>query len=397
MPTSRRKQLTKKQKAIVAVLCVSGVLLGIGGLWLFFRKGKATVKLPVNNKPTTETEDGAQESQKEAARKNDIKRRDLKPSKAKKNGDSSSSEEEEENSQEAQVNKDKKVDSNPNTPIKVKNPNAPSIPLKKKKKVEKADIKTNSKYKGNDDASKDSTVADPESVKRAKDQANEIKEAIKEEIRAKLQKASIVEFSSDYVPASHLSLLTHEELVKLRDRVDGTKAQLPPHLKNSTTYVSNFMPLLDAIKYTATDYPYKDLILPWMKSDYRMYKCNEFFELIQSKSIPKEELKDIIAVTSFSYKMRVIDVKELSRRPEEYFEASLSKFVNDSINDPEFDFAWIPMIVQYCSVSSDEEVNNLVTILEANSVLKKHAIEALKELKETNTSPNFFYKRIITS
>lgn len=95
--------------------------------------------------------------------------------------------------------------------------------------------------------------------------------------------------------------------------------------------------------------------------------------------------------------MRVFKVQELSPRPDEYLEASLSKFVNDSVIDPEFKFEWVPTIVQYCSISSFEEADKIVSILGACRVLKKHAIEALKELKETSTSPNFFYMRVRTS
>ena len=393
-------KLNKKQKTIIAVFSTLGALLAIVGLWLFLREKKTTVKRPQSNKHTNEGEDGVRENQVETPQKDAEKQRKLgvSSSKTKESGDTlSSKEESEEDSQEDQPTGVKKVVTAKGTekPTKVKSSNAPSTPLKKRK----AKDNSISKSEGNENNPKGREVGDTESVTKnnAIIQANELEENAKKEIIANLQKADSVEFSNDHIRASHLSLLSHKELVKLLERVQATAEKKQGHFRNSVAYVNNIMLLANAIKYTAPDYPYKDLVKPWMQSDYRLYNSKEFAQIVQRKDIPGEELKEIVSSSCLYYMMRVANVKELSPRPEEYFEASLSKFVNASFQDDEFKSAWIPIIVQYCSVSSDEEVTKLVAILNANSALKNHAMEALKGLTETSTSPNFFYNRILTS
>lgn len=227
--------------------------------------------------------------------------------------------------------------------------------------------------------------------------ANDLEEKAKKEIRANLQKADTVEFANDHVRASHLSLLTHEDLLTLQERVKATIEKLQSHLRNSMAFINNLTLLENIIKYTAPENPYKDLLEAWMQTDYRMYNSKEFVQIIQHKSIPMEELKEYIAQACLYYMLRVVKVKEITPRPDEYLEASLSKFANESFIDPEFKSEWIPMIVEFCSVSSLDEADSFVGRLKAHPFLKKHVIKGLKELKETNTSPNFFYKRILTS
>ena len=398
-----RGELSKKQKTIIAVLCVSGLVLGIGGLWLFFRKGKTAVQLPQSNKPTTEAEDDTREYQKETAWKGAEKHRKLgiPSSETKESEDTSSSKEEseedsQENNQDDQPTGVKKVDttSMPNEKrTKVDTTNPPKgIPLKKTK-VEKAN-KATSEVK--DHTTKDDTVADAENVtKNTKGKANDVEEKAKKEIRAKLKKASSVEFSTDHIRASHIILLTHEELERLLERIQATVEERHGQMRNSMAFVINILLLRCAITYTAPDYPYKDLVKPWMQSDYRLYASREFPRIVHG--LPMKELKEILESSDLYYKMRVTSLKEISPRPEEYLEASLSTFVKESFKDHEFKSEWIPMIIEFCNISSLEGTDSFVGKLKAHPVLKKHAIEALKELKETSTSPNFFYKRVRTS
>lgn len=400
-------------------MSILAVLLGIGIMWLFVYKNKTTDNNPKSNKPTTKAEDVAL-GNKETARNDAEKQRklDVPSSKTEESGDiSSSKEDDDEDKQESQLDDGKqvdttsslsleekstkvdspiisigkKVDSNSTLQTKFDTSNGlKSIPLKRKK-LKNADIASTLETKMSDE--KFSGTGNE--TKNAK--ANDLEEKAKKEIRANLQKADTVEFANDHVRASHLSLLTHEDLLTLQERVKATIEKLQSHLRNSMAFINNLTLLENIIKYTAPENPYKDLLEAWMQTDYRMYNSKEFVQIIQHKSIPMEELKEYIAQACLYYMLRVVKVKEITPRPDEYLEASLSKFANESFIDPEFKSEWIPMIVEFCSVSSLDEADSFVGRLKAHPFLKKHVIKGLKELKETNTSPNFFYKRILTS
>ena len=153
-----------------------------------------------------------------------------------------------------------------------------------------------SKTEGNEDTKGKEGSAESVTKKYAKDhQVGEFEENAKKEIRANLLKAVTAEFSNDHIRASHLSLLTNEELKKLQERVDATIDEKQCHVRNSMAYWNNWMLLDCAIKFTAPGNPYKDLVKAWMQADYRTYNSKAFVQIIQHKGIPLEELKEYIS------------------------------------------------------------------------------------------------------